>query len=219
VILEVADTGPGIPLDRQEAVFQEFVRLAPEGAPRGLGLGLAIVDRLARALDHPLELDSEPGHGSVFRLQLERAERPPASASAPAPVLAGRVVVLVDDDLSVLASTREVLESWGCRVLAASSAAEAIETLATRALRPDAILCDYRLGGAEDGLAAIDAIRSACGHELPAAVMTGETTPAVGRRIREHGLPQLVKPVAPARLRALLAELVSWRSRRSPARA
>lgn len=209
VFVEIVDTGPGIPLDQQQLVFQEFVRLAPEAASRGLGLGLAIVERLSRTLGHPLELDSEPGCGSVFRLSLERAEQTEPELAAPvATVLDGRVVVLVDDDLSVLAATRAVLESWGCRVVAASSAYDACEGIALRALRPAAILADYRLGGLDNGLAAIAAIRTACGREVPAAVLTGETGEAVGRRIRQHGFAQLLKPAAPARLRALLAELM-----------
>jgi signal transduction histidine kinase/ActR/RegA family two-component response regulator len=208
VRVAVADTGPGIPLDRQELVFQEFVRLSSDAATRGLGLGLAIVDRLARTLAHPLALDSEPGRGSVFELSLERAEPAAAAPGAPAAMaLDGRVVVLVDDDLAVLAATRDVLESWGCRVVAASSADEACEAIAVRALRPDAILADYRLGELDNGLEAIAAIRAACGRDVPAAVLTGETVAAVARRIQERGLAQLVKPVAPARLRALLTEL------------
>ncbi len=208
IVVEIADTGPGIPLDRQQMVFQEFVRLAPEGASEGLGLGLAIVDRLSRTLGHPLDLDSEPGGGSVFRLSLDRAELPSSAASAPQPTaLHGRVVVLVDDDVGVLAATREVLESWGCRVLPASSTQEACEAIALRGLAPDAILADYRLGELDNGLDAIAAIRTACGRAVPAAVLTGETTDGVGRRIRERGLAQLVKPIAPARLRALLTEL------------
>ncbi len=208
VVVEIADTGPGIPLDRQQMVFQEFVRLAPGAASRGLGLGLAIVDRLARTLGHPLELDSEPGRGSVFRLALEGAALPGAGAGGSRPTaLRGRVIVLVDDDLAVLGATREVLESWGCRVVAARSTQEACEALSLRALEPDVILADYRLGERDTGLAAIAAIRGACGREIPAAVLTGETIDGVGRKIREHGLAQLVKPIAPARLRALLAEL------------
>jgi len=209
VVVEIADTGPGIALDRQQMVFQEFVRLAPDGASRGLGLGLAIVDRLARTLGHPLDLDSEPGRGSRFRLALDRAERPDVGAGGSRPAaFHGRVVVLVDDDLAVLSATREVLESWGCRVVAASSTQEACEAVALRGLEPDVLLADYRLGEHDTGLDAIAAIRAACGREIPAAVSTGETTEGVGRRIREYGLAQLVKPIAPARLRALLAELM-----------
>jgi signal transduction histidine kinase/CheY-like chemotaxis protein len=184
VVVEIADTGPGIPLDRQQMVFHEFVRLAPEGASRGLGLGLAIVDRLARTLGHALDLDSEPGGGSVFRLSLERAEPPMATAGAPkSTALHGRIVVLVDDDLAVLGATREVLESWGCRVVAATSANEACEAITLRALQPDAILADYRLGALDNGLDAIVAIRAACGREVPAAVLTGETSDGVGASV------------------------------------
>jgi len=212
VAIEVADTGPGIPAERHDEIFREFVRLDPDGPEPGLGLGLSIVDRLARTLGHELQIDSAPGRGTTFRLLAPRAEPPAAAPAAPPAPLAGRVVVLVDDDLGVLAATREVLEGWGCRVIAAASAGDAIEALARRGVRPHAILADFRLGGAAgaagDGLDAIAAIRSACRADLPAAVLTGETTPAVIRRVRAAGLAQLTKPATPARLRALLAELV-----------
>jgi signal transduction histidine kinase/CheY-like chemotaxis protein len=209
VAIEVADTGPGIPAERRAEVFREFVRLAPDGAEPGLGLGLAIVERLARALGHELELDSQPGRGTTFRLRAPRVAPPAPVPAPPALALAEPLVVLVDDDLAVLAATREVLEGWGCRVVAAASAGDALEALARRGAKPDAILADFRLGGAGgDGLAAIAAIRAACRAELPAAVLTGETSPSVARRLRDAGLAQLVKPATPARLRALLAQLV-----------
>jgi signal transduction histidine kinase len=209
VWIEVTDDGPGIAAERHDEILREFVRLQPEGPERGLGLGLAIVDRLTRALGHELEIDSQPGRGSTFRVVAPQATLPaPAAALPPAP-LAGRLVALLDDDLAVLAATREVLEGWGCRVVAGASAAEVIAALAVRGERPDAILADFRLAGAGgDGVDAISAIRTACRGEVPAAMLTGETTPAVVRRICAAGFAHLAKPASPARLRALLAELV-----------
>jgi signal transduction histidine kinase/CheY-like chemotaxis protein len=209
VWIAVSDTGPGIAAERHDEILREFVRLQPDAPERGLGLGLAIVDRLTRALGHALEIDSQPGRGSTFRVVAPRVEPPPPAAASPPAPLAGRLVALVDDDLAALAATREVLEGWGCRVVAVASAAEAIGALALRAARPDAILADFRLGGGGgDGVDAIAAIRDACRFEVPAAVLTGETSPSVLRRVRAAGFAHLAKPAAPARLRSLLADLV-----------
>jgi signal transduction histidine kinase/CheY-like chemotaxis protein len=209
VCIEIADTGPGIPAERQPEIFREFVRLGGDRSPRGLGLGLAIVERLAAVLAHQVDLDSEPGRGSTFRVTVPLARAPLADSEAPgAAGLAGRVVVLIDDDLDVLRATRDVLASWGCHVVAATSSDEALTALENRGLVPHAILSDYRLDGGATGLDAIAALRAAFGREVPGAVLTGESTEAVQERIRAQGLPQLTKPAPLGRLRALVTELV-----------
>jgi CheY-like chemotaxis protein/two-component sensor histidine kinase len=208
VVVEVADTGPGIAPGLQSQVFREFVRLEPGSGDGGLGLGLSIVERLAQALGHEVAIDSEPGRGATFRVTLS-ASRLPRRAPVPAAAdLEGRVVLLVDDDLAVLAATRDLLAGWGCRVVAAASTSEALEALECRGIRPEALLVDYRLAGAATGLDVVAALRAAFGGSLAAALLTGETTSEVMERIRASGLPLLVKPAAPARLRALLAELL-----------
>ncbi|MEB2343902.1 MAG: hybrid sensor histidine kinase/response regulator [Deltaproteobacteria bacterium] len=210
VTVEVSDTGPGIAPERQAEVFREFVRLERgTGGGGGLGLGLAIVERLAQALGHEVAVESEPGRGSTFRLTLPArrlTRRAPAVAAAAG--LEGRVVLLVDDDLEVLAATRDRITRWGCRVVAAASTAEALEALERRGVRPEALLVDYRLAAATTGLEVVAAMRAAFGAALPAALLSGETTPEAMGRIRASGLPLLLKPAAPARLRALLAELL-----------
>jgi signal transduction histidine kinase/CheY-like chemotaxis protein len=214
VEIEIEDTGPGIPEDRRRQVFEEFVRLHDRQGEDGLGLGLSIVERLAKLLGHELALRSAVGRGSSFRVRAPRAERgaPAAGARAPAAApgaaLAGRVVVVVDDDRAVLEAMSDLLRGWGCEPITALDAAAAVEAVAARERPPDAIVADYRLRGGETGLAAIDAVRARAGRAVRAVVITGETDPDTRERIRAAGLRELTKPVAPHRLRALLTELL-----------
>ncbi|RIL08049.1 MAG: hypothetical protein DCC71_00940 [Proteobacteria bacterium] len=210
--IEVADTGPGIPADRQREIFSEFYRLDPRAGDGGLGLGLAIVDRTARLLGHAVQLDSAPGRGSVFRVALPLAaagtdtteSRAPGAAAG----LAGRRVLVVEDEPAVLEAMRGLLESWGCRVTPARSVAAATDALSPGAAPPDLIIADYRLGDAETGIDAIERIRRATGVDVPAVLVSGESGRDSLVAIRASGLRHLAKPVPPARLRALLAELL-----------
>jgi signal transduction histidine kinase/CheY-like chemotaxis protein len=208
VQVQVADTGPGIPAELREAVFEEFVRLAPAGAEPGLGLGLAIVQRLCECLGHPLRLESEPGRGTCFALLVPEAE-PAAAASAPAAPgavrFAGGRVLVADDDLSVLASMRSLLESWGLEVGLATGVDEAVTAWHGAEAGFDLLIADWRLGGGERGSALIDAVRAAAGRPVPALVITGTSDPEVQDELASRGLVSLPKPVSPARLRAALA--------------
>ena len=215
VVVEVADTGPGIPLEQQAAIFGEFDRGGRQDGD-GLGLGLTVVERLAEALGHDLALDSAPGQGTRFRLTLPRAQ-PVRDRSVPAGEvgsLAGMRVLVVDDDLAILSSTRAVLESWGCNAHVAASGEEAFAVIDARGT-PDALLLDFRLAGGETGLAVLDAVESKCGP-IPAALVSAEADSAALRPARDRGLPVLPKPVSPARLRATLLQL---QRRTEPSRA
>ncbi len=211
--IEIADTGPGIPIERQQEIFQEFVQLDAEPS-EGLGLGLALVERLTRLLGHDLQLDSEPGRGSVFRLRVPAAESRPSPAGSDtverraASGLEGRLVVLVDDDLSILEALRGTLRLWGCDVVVGKSVEDALDGLLNLARTPDAIMADYCLGNGQTGIQAIGAIRANTGAEIPAVVVTGETTAGVLEEIASKNLPHLVKPVRPHQLRAVLVELL-----------
>ena len=214
--IEVWDTGLGIPLERQQDVFRDFVQLGnPERDRRqGLGLGLAIVQRLSRLLDHPVELRSTPGRGSVFRVMVPLAAAHEAEApqgeSEPTAIepFNDRFVVVVDDDAAVLAAMRTLLAEWGCEVASADSSAGILATLATASRTPDLILCDYRLRGGESGADVIDAIRGEFNEDIPAALITGDTGAERLQEARESGLPLLHKPVKAPRLRALMARLL-----------
>jgi signal transduction histidine kinase/CheY-like chemotaxis protein len=211
VWIEVEDTGPGIPEEARGEIFREFVRLVPEGGERGLGLGLSIVERTARLLGHAFELDSEPGRGSTFRVSVplaraEAARAQPAAAGSDA--LAGRVILVVDDDPAVREATHGLLEAWGCAALLADSLASARESLARRGTAPDAVVADHRLRDGETGVEVVRALRADWGARIPAVLVSGESDPARLRALRESGLPWLRKPLHPAKLRALLQELL-----------
>lgn len=209
--IEVTDTGPGILPERQREIFGEFVQLEGRRG-EGLGLGLSIVERTAALLGHRIELESTPGRGSTFRVRVPCAPQRAAPIALPRPAhatpFAERVVVLVEDDLRVLEATRGLLESWGCRVLLADSTAAALEALERSGCAPEAIVADYGLGADDTGLEAIRAIRAFAGADVPAVVVSGESGIGGMPALRASGVPLLPKPVAPAKLRALLAELL-----------
>ncbi len=210
--IEVWDTGPGISEADRAEVFREFKRLdAGAAKAEGAGLGLAIVERLCRLLGHTLELRSAPGAGSVFRVTAARGRAPLRSARIGGDVagspLAGRTILVVDDDPAIREAMRELLSSWGCAVLAAGSGASARAVLATLARAPDVLVVDYALAG-ETGLDVVDQIRGRLGRAVPAVIVTGDTSPDVLAATGARGLPVLSKPVPPARLRAALVGLL-----------
>ncbi|MGB4116973.1 MAG: hybrid sensor histidine kinase/response regulator [Polaromonas sp.] len=211
-VVEVWDTGMGIAHDNQQEIFKEFHQLGnPERDRRkGLGLGLAIADGLAKAMGHVLSLKSTPGRGSVFRLAL-----PLSLSSVPlaAPVLhslpdalAGVRVLLIDDDEAVLSSMAQLLRAWGCVVDTADSIENAL-TLAAR-IPPDVVLSDYRLRGQQTGGQAIAALRALVRSSLPALMITGDTAPDRLRETMSSGVPLLHKPLAPGQLLKALTVLL-----------
>ncbi len=202
--IEVWDTGPGIPAAQREEIFKEFHQLQnPErDRAKGLGIGLATVDRLTKLLGLPLTLRSEPGRGSVFAITVPRARRAEAAPQRAATVTAeprGRHVLVLEDDALQLAATEMMLGDWGCRVTAVSTVEAALE--AARADPPDLLLTDFRLRGDRDGIAMVTALRQASGRDMPALLVTGEL-------LLRDGLPPdttvLAKPFHPEQLRAAI---------------
>jgi signal transduction histidine kinase/FixJ family two-component response regulator len=211
--IEVWDTGIGIPAEQRDAIFKEYVRL--HGPNReGLGLGLAICDRLARLLTHQIEVRSQLGHGSVFMVQVPRAEAhpiEPAAAAAPENAtlsLAGRSVVLVDDDADVLSALSAIIERWGGQALSASSRTLALEKLGSADRVPDLIIADYQLAEGDTGVELIEAIRHEFNAQIPALLLTADTSQDRAREAYAHQLPVMYKPVSPQRLRAMIGELL-----------
>ena len=221
--IEVWDSGIGIPKDQWENVFGEFYRLAGSDRERrgGLGLGLAIVERLCRLLDHRVELRSSPGKGSCLAIEVplvaaQPAAEPVAAPEATADPAGGKLVVVIDDDALVLDSMRGVLRSWGCFVVAAESGRAVLAILNGDDRRPDLIISDYRLSGGDGGIATVEKLRDAFGARIPAFLITGDTAPERLREAGASGLHLLHKPVAPMALRAMLNQLL--REGRSAAR-
>lgn len=216
LLIQVHDTGVGIPPDQQSLVFEEFYQVAnPErDRTKGLGLGLSIVQRLAKLLDAPLTLRSRPGAGSMFALDLPLADAPaPAGDGALPPgaseALHGKLVVVVDDEAVVLDATRALLEQWGCEVVAAESGALAIERLAAVWRAPDVLLCDYRLRAPENGLLVMESLREEFNRQIPAAIITGDVLPETGELQAGGDVAVLHKPVADAVLRQTLERLLA----------
>jgi len=211
VSLEVWDTGIGIPVSQHEAVFREFHQLGnPErDRSKGLGLGLAIVQGLARALQVSVSLDSQVGKGTVFRLTLPLSAQAVQDAplSVPdEPDLHGLKVMLIDDDAHVCAAMRDLLASWGCWCETVGCAEEAISVLPR--FEPDLLLTDYRLRGHRTGLQALAKVRAHLGRDLPAAIITGDTATERLREAAASGLTLMHKPVPAARLQAVMLQLM-----------
>lgn len=211
---DVCDTGPGIPEDQRRNIFGEYYQLgADAGRQGGLGLGLAIVDRLSQLLGHAVRLDSRPDRGSRFSVSVPLAAQPRAATEAHAPPAAiadparGRLIMVIDDDTLVLDGMRGILQSWGCEVRTAASGAAALADLSERGVRPDLIISDSRLADGKTGLEAIERLRQLAGAPIPAFVITGDTAPERLREAIAGGFPLLHKPVSPMRLRALVNQL------------
>ncbi len=212
--VEVHDTGVGIALDQQANIFGEFIQLEnPERDRRkGLGLGLAIVDNLARALGHRLSLRSTPKRGSVFGVTVAWGEPQAQSAETEWITPPNRdieaLILLVDDDIKIRESTTKLLENWGYAVMAADSAADAIAMLQASGRLLDVLLVDHRLREERTGLDAIHDIREYCGYPVPSAIMTGDTEAANADAAKALGIPLLNKPLPAAKLRRLIANLL-----------
>jgi Na+/proline symporter/signal transduction histidine kinase len=218
--IEVYDTGIGIPQAKQRAVFKEFHRL-DQGArvARGVGLGLSIVERIARVLRCELTLKSKIGNGSCFAVEVPRAAAAQALKTAPLSRLEvgrldGMVVLCIDNECAVLSGMETLLNGWGCRVLKGADLVQAVAALEASGLEPDGLLVDYHLDTG-DGLAAIKALRrricQADGSEIPAIVITADRSPHIREQARAEGAHVLNKPIKPASLRALMTQ---WRVQR-----
>jgi Na+/proline symporter/signal transduction histidine kinase/CheY-like chemotaxis protein len=211
--IDVYDTGLGVPQEKQRDIFLEFHRL-DQGAriARGLGLGLSIVERVARVIGSTVELDSIVGRGSRFSVTVPRSAAAPVELPAREHPhvdpghLAGISVLCIDNEPSVLDGMETLLRGWGCTVLKASDLAGALEALEAAPLAPNGLLVDYHLDRGT-GIEAITALRARCG-DVPAIVITADRSVAVREQARALGVQVLHKPLKPAALRALLAQ---WR--------
>jgi two-component system, sensor histidine kinase len=215
IALEVWDTGVGIPQDQQEMIFREFYQIDnPErDRGRGLGMGLAIVQRLCNLLEHPLEMHSTPGHGSVFRVivpvgEANAIDATPSEADTLPPRKLGTVtVMLIDDERAIREATRELLRPLHVDVLVAATIAEAVAVAKAAPERIDLILSDWRLRGQENGIAAVQAVRAVSGDTTPAVLITGDTSPGLLKLAHESGLVILHKPLQPRHVVRLVKHL------------
>ena len=219
--VEVYDTGIGIPHSKRRAVFKEFHRL-DQGArvARGVGLGLSIVERIARVLDCEVAMKSNVGRGSRFSIEVPRAKafagaaRLRAVPRLDAGRLDGTVVLCIDNERAILDGMETLLGGWGCRTLKAADLTEALAAIDASGLEPAGLLVDYHLDGG-NGIAAISELRRRLGRQnrqlLPAIVITADRSLRVREEARAEGAHLLNKPIKPASLRALITQ---WRVQR-----
>nr|WP_247893104.1 HAMP domain-containing sensor histidine kinase [Azospirillum baldaniorum] len=214
--IDVWDTGFGIPEEQLTAIFDEFHQLQNPNRDPTLGLGLAIVRRLAELLGLQVEVRSRIGRGTVFSISLEAASPlaeppcnhvspPPSTASAPP--LTGMTVLAVDDEAMVLTGLQMILESWGCTVAAAGDMREVFAVLDGLPDAPSVILTDLRLPGKVSGFDVIDRVRRLYGQEIPAVVLSGETAQSALLEGQRRGCSFLHKPLHPGDLRQVLERL------------
>jgi len=222
VAIEVVDTGCGIPLDQRERIFDEFHRgpAAKERAGRdgdcALGLGLSIVRRLVTALGHELSLSSEVGKGSRFRILAERCEPPAAgetrSQTAQRPVsdatLAGRRVLLLENDFEVTRAMSTLLDGWGCEHRVAASQAEAAGVL-DKGFLPDLIIADQHLDQGDHGTQTVATLLQRLRRRVPVILATADVSEPVMAQAAQLGAEFMSKPVKPAQLRALMAHMLA----------
>jgi PAS domain S-box-containing protein len=213
--IQVLDTGPGIPAEHLERdIYEEFRRFQPrdEMGAKGMGLGLAIVQRMARALGHEIRVSSELGRGSVFSVEVpissaEALVIPDAAIHRPVARLDEALVLCVDNELSILEGMAHLLDGWACEVITATDTAGALAALEEAGRPPDLLLADYHLDGTDHGLKTIAAVR-ACWGEVPAVIITADYGEEVRERVREVGFSIMRKPVKPAALRAIMSQLL-----------
>lgn len=212
--LEVWDTGRGIAQDRLQAIFLEFNQLDVGRAAdrKGVGLGLAIVERIAKILGYRVEVRSWPGRGSVFSIAvpLGQAVPLPVHPATPQPgtgnPLPGRRLLVVDNELSILESMGALLGQWGCEVVTATDQAGALLALEGRA--PELILADFHLDHGVVGCDVVRHLREHFGHAIPAVIITADRSDQCRRSLHKLGAPLLNKPVKPGKLRAVLSQLL-----------
>jgi len=215
VSVQVGDTGPGIPKGKRSIIFKEFQRLEETASSvRGLGLGLSIVERIGKVLNHPVALESVPGRGSVFSVDMPRAAPSAATLSPEPPAqpigrLSGLRVVCIDNEPTVLQGMQALLSGWGCSVITAHGSDDALEQLRKAIQPPDIILADYHLDDGT-GTGAIAALRAASRVQIPAIIITADHSAEVLREVRLKGHALLRKPLKAAALRALMHQL-TWR--------
>ena len=215
--ISIWDTGIGIAETEVKDIFQEFHRLeyARRLDEKGLGLGLAICDRIARMLNHTIDVSSRPGRGSCFSVTVPLAlETDPPPSEAPVSIhtdstgLKGLVVLCVDNEPDILEAMNLLLDRWGCPVvLLAETQAQAAQQVLMHGA-PDFVLVDYQLNDQSDGLQVMQHLDSILETTLPAIVITANRSSELEEIVKSRGYGLLRKPIRPAALRALMTNMM-----------
>lgn len=217
VLLQVWDTGPGIPADKLDEIFQEFKRIRPDDGrkDKGLGLGLAIVDKIARMLGHEVTVASVEGRGSVFSVQVPLGRLTPrksAREDAPGPAsgqsLGGARVWVIDNDRAICEGMKTLLEGWDCQVTTAVSLADLEQKVAIADSPVDLIVADYHLDNGDNGVDVVAAINRRRRQAAPVLMVTANYSNELKRHICELGYLLMNKPVRPMKLRSVLQHIL-----------
>jgi PAS domain S-box-containing protein len=220
--IEVWDSGVGISQDQMPQIFQEYYQGAPGAERGGFGLGLAIVRRLGRVLDHSIDVRSTPGKGTVFSVEVPRGDLKPGIAEpAKAPAYEkGSLpdnILVVEDEASVRSSLSRLLKAKGIEAIVVATASDALARINRQEIRPDLLICDYNLRGSVNGLETVNALRAALARDIPAIVMTGDIRSKVVDQVAAHGISVLIKPFLADELLQQIARLYKGSVPGSPA--
>jgi signal transduction histidine kinase/CheY-like chemotaxis protein len=225
LMLQVWDSGVGIPARERERIFEEFYQIdnAARQGSQGMGLGLAIIRRLAMLLGHVVHIDSEPGNGSRFAIEVTRVT--PANATegarlqpaAPrAATLTGACIAVVDDEGIVVEGMQALFAAWGAQVVGAASGEAMLTALGEVETYPDLLIADYRLAHDELGTEVVARLRRELGLPIPALLISGDSSAVTLERLRSCGVDFLLKPVLPEELRTEAERLLASRASPSP---
>jgi signal transduction histidine kinase/CheY-like chemotaxis protein len=212
IVIEVWDTGIGLRPEHRQVIFEQFrqIQTPTPLKSRGLGLGLTIAQGMAQAIGSRIRVESQPGQGSVFRLSLRRATQPVfndfESEFYPPPPPLGRRALVIDDDSLGLTAMGLLLQSWGYECVCARDRHEALQ-LCQR--RPHVLISDYELENQDTGWAVVQYLRSHFQTEIPALIITGDTTPRLLREANLIHAELIHKPVSSNLLRKILYALLS----------
>lgn len=212
--IQVIDTGCGIDEREVSEIFKEFKRLDnPQSkSVSGLGLGLAIADRIARVLEHDIKVVSKLGQGSMFSISVPLGDKTnvalPKKSNLIMQPLAGVKVLCIDNEEAILAGLESLLSRWQCEVICASDLADARIKLGLKGVAPDIVLADYHLDNDQNGVDAMDGIRALYGEHLPGILITANTRKEIVDDVQQRGYHYMAKMVKPAALRALISSLV-----------
>ena len=215
VVIEVWDTGCGISDDQMSLIYEDFYQIENKERDRGkgLGLGLALAKRLAESLEHTIDSKSTLGNGSCFSVAVDIAENKIDDNQAESFMnimnLSGANILLVEDDMDVLKATKQLLESWGCKVKTARNKDEVMNLIKENPYdNPDIILADNRLPGDASGIDITYLIQEKLQAAIPCVIMTGDVERNHVQSIIDQGFPVLLKPIQPAKFRAMLSHLI-----------
>ena len=215
VVIEVWDTGCGISDDQMSLIYEDFYQIENKERDRGkgLGLGLALAKRLSESLEHKIVSKSTFGSGSCFSVLVNIGEKTVDENQDESFMnimnLSGANILLVEDDMDVLKATKQLLESWGCKVKTARNKDEVMNLIKENPYdNPDIILADNRLPGDSSGIDITYLIQEKLQVSIPCVIMTGDVERNHVQSIIDQGFPVLLKPIQPAKFRAMLSHLI-----------